>query len=221
MPERKEKIAKSCDERPRPTLNLTRTVIRDVFNHRSRPWDAIPHLQEHVRRHGDELPYDEYDEISKDVWVHVSAYVSPTCRIDPPSIICGGAKICHFSHVEGSVIGAFATVGELCHVKNSIMFDRSCLCGRNSLFSSILGYEALIGDGTTVADLRLDGMNVTVSMPEGLYVLGKERLGGIICDGARIGANCIINPGAVIDSNALVSPLTSITGYVYPYSTIK
>ena len=221
MPERKEKTLKRSDERPRPTLNLTRTVIREVFNYRSRPWDAIPYLHDHVRRHGDELPYDEYDEIADGVWVHVSAYVSPTCKIDPPTIICGGARICHYAHVEGSVIGAFATVGDLSHVKNSIMFDRSCLCGRNSLYSSILGYEAMIGDGTTVADSRLDGMNVTVSMPEGLYVLGRERLGGIICDGVRIGANCIINPGAVIDNDARIFPLTSISGYVYPYSTIK
>lgn len=205
----------------KPTLDFTRTVMKDIFISNLSPWDVIPKLHSEIRKRGILLPYDEYDEIAEDVWVHVSAYLSPSAKIQPPAIICGGAKLCHGSVVSGSVIGAFCTVGELSVVKNSITFDRSRLCGQNSLLSSIIGYESVIGNGSAVADSRLDALNVTVDMPEGIYVTGRTHLGGVICDGVKIGSLCIINPGSVIDAGSIIYPMTSVSGYVYPYSSVK
>ena len=225
MPEkihRKEtKLRYADDYKTKPVLDLTRTLMRDIFISKHSPWDAIPSLHEQTRKLGITLPYDEYDEIAEDVWVHVSAYLSPSAKIQSPAIICGGAKLCHGSIVSGSVIGAFSTVGELSVVKNSITFDRSRLCGQNSLLSSVIGYETVIGNGSIVAEERLDGLNVTVDMPEGLYVTGKGRLGAVICDGVKIGSLCVINPGSVIDTASVIYPMTSVSGYVQPYSTIK
>ena len=58
-------------------------------------------------------------------------------------------------------------------------------------------------------------------MPEGTYVFGKERLGAVVCDGVKIGATCVINPGTVIDVGSTMYPLTSVSGYVYPYTTVR
>lgn len=208
-------------DRIRPVLDITRTVAKEIFSFRTRPWDAIPNLGAYIRDHGHEMPYDEYDEVSEGIWVHISAYLSPSARIESPAIICGGARICHGAYVSGSVIGAFAVVGEMSSVKNSVIFDRSKLCGHNSVSSSILGYETVIGAATIIPDARLDNMNVTVDMPEGMYVFGKDRLGAVICDGVHIGASCVINPGTVIDGGCNIYPLTSVSGYVYPYTTVR
>lgn len=216
-----QKKSHTEDIKTRPLLDLTRTIAKDAFRSRTMPWDAIPSIAGYINRNGNKLPYDEYDEIADNVWVHVSAYLSPSARIEAPAIICGGARVCHHSHVQGSVIGAFAVVGELSTVKNSIMFDRSKLCGQNTLYSSILGYEALLGNGSIAADTRLDSLNVTVNMPEGLYLTGKAHLGAVICDGVKVGSACVLNPGTVIDGGAIVYPLTSVSGYVYPYSTVR
>jgi NDP-sugar pyrophosphorylase family protein len=208
-------------DRTRPVLDLTRTVAREIFNFRTRPWDAIPYLNSYIRDHGHEMPYEEYDEVSEGIWVHLSAYLAPTAKIEAPAIICGGAKICHGALISGSVIGSFASVGELSSVKSSVLFDRSRLCGHNSIASSILGYESVIGVNSVIPDSRLDSMNVTVDMPEGTYVFGKDRLGAVICDGVKIGASCVINPGTVIDTGCTVYPLTSVSGYVYPYTAVR
>lgn len=219
--QRDYKKSQSEEIKTRPLLDLTRTLAKDVFKSRTMPWDAISSISGYINRNGNKLPYDEYDEIAENVWVHISAYLSPSAKIEPPAIICGGARLCHHSHVQGSIIGAFAIVGELSTVKNSIMFDRSKLCGQNTLCSSILGYEALLGNGSVASDARLDGLNVTVNMPEGLYITGRGHLGAIICDGVKVGSACVLNPGSVIDGGSIVYPLTSVSGYVYPYSTVK
>ena len=211
----------SDDFKTKPTLDLTRTIAKDIFKSKAMPWDAVQSISRFVNRNGMKLSYDEYDEIAENVWVHISAYLSPSAKVEAPTIICGGARICHHAHVSGSVIGAFAVVGEHSTVKNSVMFDRSKLTGHNSLISSILGYESIIGNGSVVADTRLDGMNVTVNTPEGLYITGRGHLGAVICDGVKVGAGCVINPGAVIDGGSIVYPLTSVSGYVYAYSTVK
>ena len=150
--------------------------------------------------------------------MHISAYLAPTAKIEAPAIICGGARICNHTLVERSIIGSFCTVGEMSRVKSSITFDRSALCGHNSLSSSILGYEAILGEGAMITDTRLDGLNVSANMPNQKHVSGRSHLGAIICDGVRVGASAVINPGTVVDSNAYIYPLSSVSGYIPPYS---
>lgn len=215
------KIKFNDDRHTKPALDLTRTLMRDAFNSKYSPWDVISPLAEQIKKYGALLPFDEYDEVSENVWVHVSAYLSPTAKLQSPTIICGGARIDHGAVISCSVVGAFSTVGELSVVKNSITFDRSRLCGQNSLLSSVIGYEAVLGNGSVVADTRLDGLNVTFDMPEGIYITGRGHLGAIICDGAKVGALCIINPGSVIDTGSVIYPMTSVSGYVYPYTTVQ
>ena len=204
-----------------PALDLTRTVAKSLFRDRHRPWEAVFNPSAAIVKLGTELDYEQYDEIAEGVWVHISAYLAPTAKIEAPAIICGGAKICHHTVVGRSVIGSFCTVGEMSSVKNSITFDRSSLRSHNSISHSILGYESILGEGAIVTDARLDGLNVTVATPNGAHPSSHSRLGAIICDGARIGAACIISPGSIIDSNAQIPPLSSISGYIHPYANVK
>lgn len=217
----KQKSEIEFESKTRPGLDLTRTVAKHLSLYRTHPWDAIPSLSSYITEHGVDLPYDQYDEVSENVWVHISAYLSPTARLEAPTIVCGGAKLCHNAHIKGSIIGSFSTVGDGSTVKNSILFDRSTLCGHNEVLSSILGYEGVVGQGAVLADTRLDGMNITIEMPEGLYITGKTHLGSVLCDGVKIGANCVVNPGSVIDTGSKLYPLTYACGYLYPYTVVK
>jgi NDP-sugar pyrophosphorylase family protein len=209
------------EKRTRPMLDLTRTVADRLELYQSHPWDIIPGLRQYIPERGIDLPYDKYDEISENVWVHVSAYLSPTARIEAPAIICGGARICHNAHVKSSIIGAFATVGDHSSISGSIMFDKSKLCGQNTFLSSILGYESIIGYGSVCDNRADDGFNVTVSMPEGTYITGKQRIGSVICDGTKISALCYLAAGTVLDYCCHIKPLSSCAGYYPPHTEIK
>ena len=214
----KSRESQECHTKTRPILDLTRTVVHHLEQHKTRPWDVIPSLRNHIPEYGIALPYDQYDEIAENVWMHISAYLSPTARIEGPAIIGGGAEIRHFSYIKNAVIGAFATVGEFSSVKNSILFDRSALCGHNEVLSSVVGYECMIGAGAILADTHPDKSCITFEMPEGIYLTGKAHLGSVICDGTRIGAGCVIAPGTVIDYGSAVFRPDSVSGYLSPYS---
>ena len=199
-------------------LSRSRSVAGKLFDDLSHPWEAIPSLRAFICKCGEELPYDQYDEISENIWVHVSAYLSPTAKIIAPAIICGGAKLCNFTCVEGSVIGSFAKIGEHSSVNTSIIFDKATLCGNNNINYSILGYRSRLGTGVKLPECRLDGENIFFSLPEGVYITKSARLGAIICDEASIGENSVINSGSVVNEGAIVPPLTTINGYVEPGS---
>lgn len=219
--QRKEILNQSNIETGHASLDTSRTLAKELFTCRSRPWEALYSLHEFIRNTGPSLPFDQYDEVSENVWVHVSAYLAPTAKLHAPAIICGGARISHASLVAGSIVGAFSTVGEFTSLKNSITFDRARIFGHNDVSFSIMGYNCCIGSGSILPSTRLDGANILFDMPEGVYISGKTTLGSVICDGARIGALCVINPGSVIDSDAVIPPMSSISGYVYPFTNAK
>lgn len=201
-----------------PTLDLKRTVVGGLFSCRQRPWESLYSLHGYIRELGPTLPYEQYDEIAENVWMHISAYLAPTARIESPSIICGGAQIRHGAYIQGSVVGAFSTVGEHACVRDSIIFDRAVLCGQSRVSISVLGYESKVGDGSVLLSRCSDGSNVLFDMPEGIYISGKKSLGSIICDGARIGAMCVVESGTVVGECARVDHMSRVRGYVQPFS---
>ena len=186
MFDRKGTVKKTgaCEEcRLHPSMNLTRTVVRELLASHAQVWDALPYLQNHITNHGDLLSHEEFDEIAENIWVHVSAYLAPTCRIEAPAIICGGAKICHYAHVEGSVIGAFATVGEMSHVKNSIMFRSTCIENGATVENSIIMQGSRIGKNARLDYVILD-KDVTVM--DGTVLCGTPEHPVIIPKGATV-----------------------------------
>jgi NDP-sugar pyrophosphorylase family protein len=214
MPNKSKPLASQT----RLILDPQRSVARDLFSPQKRPWEAVYSLTHSIRELGKALSYDEYDEISDGIWVHVSAYVSPGAKITAPAIICGGAKLCHFSHVEGSVIGSFATVGENSCVTSSIIFDKATVSSLSSIRSSVIGYKAYIGSHCSLSDLRIDRSKVEFHLPEGIFTTDKLHLGSLVCDMAHVGDGTVISAGSVIGEYAKVSPLSKIEGFVDAYS---
>lgn len=194
-------------------LSFSRSLATPLFESANYPWEALYSLGAFIRECGSRLPYDQYDEISQDVWVHISAYLAPNAKIHPPAIICGGVRLSNFTVVSGSIIGAFADLGEFSRVNTSILFDQARLCGHNCVNCSILGYHSKLGIGAMLPECRQDGEKVAFKLPEGLFVTNKTRLGSIICDGAIIGENSVVSAGGVVGEGVIIPPLSSINEY--------
>ena len=201
-------------------LDTQRSVAGELFAPHAKPWEAIYSLNLRIKQIGESLPYNEYDEIAEGVFVHITAYISHSAKITAPAIICGGARLCHFSHVSGSVIGAFATVGDGSCVHSSILFDKASVGSLSSVRSSILGYRSAVGTHVTLSDARADRSTVEFQLPEGIYPTEKLHMGSLVCDRAILGDGSVVCPGSIISESATVSPMMLVDGFV-GYTCLK
>jgi acetyltransferase-like isoleucine patch superfamily enzyme len=62
---------------------------------------------------------------------------------------------------------------------------------------------------------------VTVRTPGGAVDTGLTKLGAILGDGAEVGCNAVLNPGALLSRRALVMPTAAFSGYLPPNTIAK
>ena len=193
-------------------LDAARSVDRDLIKSTSEPWEALISLHSFIYARGGTLPFDEFDEIADNVWVHISAYLSPTAHLKSPCIICAGAQISHGACISGSIVGSAARVGENSIVKNSLLFDRARLVGNNYVDTSLIGYAASLSACVSLSATRGDGAPVIFSTRKGAFPTDRAHLGSIVCDGATVGENAVLAAGSYVCPNAAVPPLSFVTG---------
>jgi acetyltransferase-like isoleucine patch superfamily enzyme len=85
---------------------------------------------------------------------------------------------------------------------------------------SVLGRETNLGSGTKVANLRLDGRNIRVSLKGKMVETGLRKLGVITGDNVKVGVNASIQPGTIIGEDCLIGAGTTVGGTVEPGSRV-
>lgn len=187
------------------------------------PWQALAGLGDLIRKLGESLPKDEYDQIGDAVWVSKTASVAPTVAIDGPCVIIGpDASLRHCSLIrENVIIGAGVTVGHCTGIKNSILFDEVQVPHYNYVGDSILGYKSHLGASALTSNLKSDKSNVSILFGGEKIDTGRQKLGALLGDFAEIGAGSVLNPGTVVGEYSNVYPLSSVRGYVPPHHIFK
>jgi UDP-N-acetylglucosamine diphosphorylase / glucose-1-phosphate thymidylyltransferase / UDP-N-acetylgalactosamine diphosphorylase / glucosamine-1-phosphate N-acetyltransferase / galactosamine-1-phosphate N-acetyltransferase len=151
------------------------------------------------------------------VWFHVSVKFPAYATINGPAWIGPGTEIRPGAFIRGNVIvGAGAVLGNSCEYKNCLLLDGVQTPHYNYVGDSILGNQAHLGAGVICSNLRLDQAEVTVRLPSGPVATGLRKFGAVLGDGAEVGCNAVLNPGTLLGKRALVSPLTSFSGYLPP-----
>jgi bifunctional N-acetylglucosamine-1-phosphate-uridyltransferase/glucosamine-1-phosphate-acetyltransferase GlmU-like protein len=151
------------------------------------------------------------------VWFHPSVKFPAHATVTGPAWIGPGTEIRPGAFIRGNVIvGAGAVLGNSCEYKNCLLMDGVQTPHYNYVGDSILGHRAHLGAGVICSNLRLDQAEVTVRLPSGPVATGLRKFGAILGDGAEVGCNAVLNPGTLLGKRALVSPLTSFSGYLPP-----
>lgn len=155
--------------------------------------------------------------VTGNVFFHVSVKFPAYATIIGPAWIGPGTEIRPGAFVRGNVIvGAGAVLGNSCEYKNCLLLDGVQTPHYNYVGDSILGNQAHLGAGVICSNLRLDQAEVTVRLPSGPVATGLRKFGAVLGDGAEVGCNAVLNPGTLLGKRALVSPLTSFSGYLPP-----
>jgi bifunctional N-acetylglucosamine-1-phosphate-uridyltransferase/glucosamine-1-phosphate-acetyltransferase GlmU-like protein len=92
------------------------------------------------------------------------------------------------------------------------MFSGSKLAHLNFVGDSIIGERVNLEAGSIIANYRNEWSNHDIKIRDDgrLFCIGIDKFGALVGDGARIGANSVIAPGALIEPDTVVGRLTLI-----------
>jgi len=178
------------------------------------PWDALKLLQKFVLDK-ESIQGQVESGVKWDVPIILgkgSVIKFPT-RIEGPVIIGENTVVGPFAFLRGPVIiGSDCKIGSS-EVKNSIIMDGVFASHYNYIGDSIVGKKCNLGAGTKLANFRLDGEIVKVTVEDKKYGSGLQKLGAILESGAQTGCNSVLNPGAYVNKKGLVLPGEVVSGY--------
>ena len=179
------------------------------------PWDALKILGKLVLEKEDIKGQIETG-VKWDVPIILgkgSIIKAPTC-IEGPVIIGDDTIIGPFAYLRGPVIiGSNCRIGST-EVKNSILMDGVHAAHLSYIGDSVLGNKCNLGAGTKLANLRLDGEIVQVTVEDKKYSSGLHKLGAIMEAGAQTGCNAVLNPGTYVARKGKVLPGAVVSGFV-------
>lgn len=197
-------------------LDLGATAAAALFLETTYPWEVLPRIGAFVRALGPTLPAEEYDEVEEGVWLHRSVKRYPGVHIAAPAVIGPDTELRPGAFLRGSIlVGRGCVVGNSTELKNCILFDKVQVPHYNYVGDSILGRGAHLGAGAICSNVRTDKQNVVVHGADGAdYPTGLRKFGAILGDGADVGCNSVLCPGAVLGPGAQVYPLSRVRGTV-------
>lgn len=196
-------------------FDYDKSIAGEYLRGFERPWEALPGLADYILRLGATLPEEKFFHPAEGVWIARSATVAGSASIGSPCIIDEGAEVRHCAFIRGAaVVGKNAVVGNSTELKNCVLFDRVQVPHFNYVGDSLLGWGAHLGAGAIISNVKSDKSDVTVRLGGASYKTGLRKFGALLGDGAEVGCNSVLCPGAVLGRHCTVYPLSRVRGAV-------
>ncbi len=193
-----------------PGLSEVSSEKLPVWPDLSTPWTILSHGESGLLAQMEQM-LSEKDS----VFIHPSAKIGDSVRIEGPCYIGSGAEIRHSAYLrKGSWICSGALVGHSSEIKNSILLPGSKAPHFNYVGDSILGIGANLGAGVKLSNVRNDRREIMITMEDGGRIeTGLRKMGAIIGDGCQLGCNTVTNPGALLMPGTMVDPNVTVSGW--------
>ena len=195
--------------------DLSHTKAAPLLENTEYPWEALAKIKEYILEIGPQLPKDEYDEVSENVWIAKDAVIYPNNYIGSPCIIGHKTEVRPGAFVRGSaLVGDNCVVGNSTELKNVILFDNVQVPHYNYVGDSILGYKSHMGAGSITSNVKSDKLLVVVKYGEEKIETGLKKIGAMLGDRVEVGCNSVLNPGTVIGRDSNIYPTSCVRGTV-------
>ena len=201
---------------PTDYLDLAHTAHVELFASDEPVWAALTKIAPYLATH---LQPGIHCDVPSSAFIGAQVYIGHGTVVEPGAVIKGPAWIgsncqiragCYIR--ENVIVGDGAVLGNSCEFKNCVVFDRCEVPHFNYVGDSILGYKAHLGAGVILSNVRLDRREVQVADGAGHIPTGLRKFGAIIGDGAEVGCNSVINPGALLGRRSIIYPLSTFSG---------
>lgn len=196
--------------------NFTATVWNGWWVDLDLPWDIISAVKAVLRG-------------VRESRISGKAKISPSAIIEGPVIIDEGAEVDHQAIIKGPVYigkrafigaGAFvreytsiekeAVVGFRSEVKRSSLQPRATVSGFSYIADSIVGEESSISVGVKTLNILPPHVEVDRILEEVAKGRKLRKLGAVFGKKCRVGAGTILYPGAIVDAESWVEPLSKV-----------
>jgi NDP-sugar pyrophosphorylase family protein len=210
---------------PADLFDLKQTDHAGLFKGCEYAWQALPNLRKYIlanlrpelKNHCDGVAF-----IGEQVFIGEGTLVEDGAMIKGPAIIGRNCQIRHNAYIrEQVIIGDDCVIGNACELKNCLLFNHADVPHFNYVGDSILGYEAHLGAGVKVSNVKLVEGNVFVDFNGKLLDTGLRKFGALLGDGSQIGCNAVLNPGSIIGRGSVVYPNTNWRGVLPPNHIVK
>jgi bifunctional N-acetylglucosamine-1-phosphate-uridyltransferase/glucosamine-1-phosphate-acetyltransferase GlmU-like protein len=154
-----------------------------------------------------------------DVAIHESATIEPGAIIKGPAILGPNSFVAASAYLRGGVFLADeCIVGPACELKTTIMFQASKVAHLSFVGDSIIGAGVNIEAGAIVANYRneMDDKRIRIVWRGTTIDTGVDKFGALIGDKARIGANAVVAPGALIEPGFRLARLGKLDQHPSP-----
>jgi UDP-N-acetylglucosamine diphosphorylase / glucose-1-phosphate thymidylyltransferase / UDP-N-acetylgalactosamine diphosphorylase / glucosamine-1-phosphate N-acetyltransferase / galactosamine-1-phosphate N-acetyltransferase len=155
--------------------------------------------------------------VGEDIEIGEGTVVEPGAYIQGPAIIGKHCEIRHGAYVRGHVlIGDGCVIGHATEIKSAIVLDGAKAGHFAYIGDSILGNNVNLGAGTKLANFKLSGDEVVLSIDGERVRTGMRKLGALLGDRVQTGCNSVTSPGTILGKETFVFPCVSVRAGLYP-----
>lgn len=204
--------------------DLDQTMAAELFEGKTYPWEVLPEIGEFIKKLGETLDPEIYENKGENIWIAKSAKVWPTVSITGPCIIGENTEVRQCAFIRGNaLVGNDCVVGNSTELKNVVLFNHVQVPHYNYVGDSVLGYYSHMGAGSITSNVKSDKTLVVVKDRESGEQIetGLKKFGAMLGNYVEVGCNSVLNPGTVICPDSNVYPTSSVRGVVAPHSIFK
>lgn len=211
--------------KPTDLFDLAQTEHAALFEDCVYAWDALKKLKDYLKAHlrpGLHNRCDGAAYIGPRVFIGEGTVVEDGAMIKGPALIGRNCQIRHNAYIrEDVILGDGCTVGNASEIKHSILFNDAEVPHFNYVGDSILGFEAHLGAGVKISNLKVLPGNVTVAVEGTVFDTGLRKFGALLGDGCDVGCNAVLNPGSILGRHTIIYPCTNWRGVLPAHHIAK
>lgn len=196
--------------KPGDLFDLKQTSHAELFDGCQYAWEALKRIKDYIAAHLRPGLYNTCKGaayIGDDVFVGKGTVIEDGVMIKGPAIIGENCDIRHGAYFrEHVIIGDNCVVGNACELKNTLLFNEAEIPHLSYVGDSIFGFQAHLGAGVKISNIKLVPGNVTVEIDGKPFDTGLRKFGALLGDHANVGCNAVLNPGTIIGRNSVIYP---------------
>ncbi|HEY5911062.1 MAG TPA: UDP-N-acetylglucosamine diphosphorylase [Verrucomicrobiae bacterium] len=211
--------------KPSDLFDLGQTEYGAIFDGCEFAWDALKRIEAYLKanlRPGLHNRCDGVAFIGEKVCIGEGTIVEDGAMIKGPAIIGRNCEIRHNAYIrEQVIVGDHCVIGNSCELKNALLLNRAVVPHFNYVGDSILGFQAHLGAGVKVSNVKLVAGNVTVEVEGKPCDTGLRKFGALVGDHSEVGCNAVLNPGSIIGRGAVIYPNVNWRGILPANMIVK